>query len=95
MQTYRSSLLSALLCLFFFCCAVQAVNLQITVRDNGVGIPEKDKEHIFERGFGKNTGLGLFLAREVLSLTGIIIRETGMEGTGARFEIVVPQSKYR
>lgn len=70
-------------------------DLLIVWEDNGVGIPEKDKEHIFERGFGKNTGLGLFLAREVLSLTGIIIRETGMEGTGARFEIVVPQSKYR
>lgn len=67
----------------------------IVWEDNGVGIPKKDKEHIFERGFGKNTGLGMFLAREVLSLTGIAIRETGEEGSGARFEIWVPQRKYR
>ena len=41
MQTYRSSLLSALLCLFLLCCSVQAVNLQITVRDSfdNISIP--------------------------------------------------------
>ncbi len=41
MQTYRSSLLSALLCLVLLCCAVQAVNLQITVRDSfdNISIP--------------------------------------------------------
>ena len=33
----------------------------ITVEDNGEGIPAGDKEQIFQRGIGKNTGLGLFL----------------------------------
>jgi signal transduction histidine kinase len=63
--------------------------------DNGVGIPAKHKERIFERGFGKNTGLGMFLAREILSLTGITITETGDPGSGARFEMVVPKGMWR
>jgi PAS domain S-box-containing protein len=63
--------------------------------DNGIGVAAGQKEKIFERGFGKNTGLGLFLVREILLLTGMTIRETGTEGSGARFEIVVPKSAYR
>ena len=53
------------------------------------------RRRIFERGFGKNTGLGLFLVREILAITGITIRETGTAGTGARFEITVPRGRYR
>ncbi|MDD1728709.1 MAG: PAS domain S-box protein, partial [Methanospirillum sp.] len=63
--------------------------------DDGSGIPHELKDRIFERGYGKNTGLGLFLVREILSITGIAIRETGTYGTGARFEIVVPEGCYR
>jgi PAS domain S-box-containing protein len=63
--------------------------------DNGVGIASDNKEQIFERGFGKNTGLGMFLAREILALTGITITETGEPGKGARFEILVPEGAYR
>jgi PAS domain S-box-containing protein len=69
--------------------------LTIVWEDNGVGIPVDEKEKIFERGFGKNTGLGLFLVREVLLLTGITIKETGEPGKGARFEIAVPKGMYR
>jgi len=63
--------------------------------DDGIGIPESCKEQIFERGFGENTGLGLFLAREILAITGMSISETGVEGKGARFEIVIPQGRFR
>lgn len=68
---------------------------RIVWEDDGVGIPREEKERIFERGYGKHTGLGLFLAREVLSITGITIRETGEPGRGARFEILVPESGVR
>ncbi len=67
----------------------------IKVADNGCGIARDEKEKIFERGFGKNTGLGLFLVREILAITGIIICETGTAGSGACFEIVVPREAYR
>lgn len=44
---------------------------------------------------GKNTGLGLFLSREILSITGITLTEAGDPGKGARFEITVPDGIYR
>jgi len=67
----------------------------IVCEDDGVGISLQEKEKVFERGFGKNTGLGLFLSREILGITGITITEAGEPGKGARFEIVVPKGKCR
>jgi signal transduction histidine kinase len=67
----------------------------IIYRDDGVGIPQNDKIQIFNRGFGKNTGLGLFLSREILSITGITMQETGEPGQGVRFEIHIPPDKFR
>jgi PAS domain S-box-containing protein len=69
--------------------------LVITFADNGVGIPLGEKQKIFEKGYGKNTGLGLFLVREILAITGISIREAGVQGRGARFEITVPKGMFR
>ncbi|MBU1158125.1 MAG: PAS domain S-box protein [Candidatus Thermoplasmatota archaeon] len=69
--------------------------LVITYDDNGIGISGVDKERLFQRGFGKHTGLGLYMAREILSITGIKINETGKHGEGARFEIHVPKGAYR
>lgn len=69
--------------------------LVLVIEDNGAGIPAEEKNMIFDRGYGKNTGLGLFLVREVLSITGMSIRETGEPGKGARFEIQVPKDGYR
>ena len=70
-------------------------NLVVTWEDNGVGIANNEKERIFELWFGKNTGFGLFLAREILSLNGITIKETGKPGKGVRFEKVVPKGMFR
>jgi signal transduction histidine kinase len=69
--------------------------LVVICEDDGVGICEEDKPRLFTRGFGKNTGLGLFLAREILMFTGITIRETGIPGKGARFELRVLEGAYR
>jgi len=69
--------------------------LIISIEDDGVGISSDDKKRLFERGFGHNTGLGLFLSREILSITGITITETGEPGKGARFEIIVPKGAWR
>jgi len=65
------------------------------IEDNGVGISAKDKGRIFEKGFGHNTGLGLFLVKEILSLTEIEIMETGFPTKGARFEIHIPVGRFR
>jgi PAS domain S-box-containing protein len=67
----------------------------LVCEDDGNGIIAEEKEMIFERGFGKNTGLGLALSREILDITSITIKETGEPGKGARFEITVPEGAYR
>ncbi len=69
--------------------------IMIVCEDDGVGVPADKKEAIFRKGYFKHTGLGLFLSREILSITGITIAETGEPGKGARFEIVVPEGMYR
>ena len=70
-------------------------DLKIIFQDNGSGIPDELKEQIFERGYGKTKGLGLFLAREILGITNISIRERGIFGEGACFEIGIPKGVYR
>ena len=70
-------------------------NLFLIYEDDGVGIPDDEKEKIFTRGFGKNTGYGLFLIREILAITGFSILENGVPGSGARFVIQVPAALYR
>jgi PAS domain S-box-containing protein len=69
--------------------------LVLVFTDNGPGIPASSKEKIFEREYGRRHGIGLYLSREILSITGISIRETGEEGKGARFEILVPPGAWR
>ena len=69
--------------------------LNLIFEDNGIGIPLEEKDRIFERGYGKNIGYGLFMAREILAITKLTIRETGEPGNGARYEIRVPKRFYR
>ncbi len=69
--------------------------LVITFEDNGPGIPTADKERIFTKGQGSSGGVGLFLSREILSITGISITENGEPGKGARFELLVPPGAFR
>jgi PAS domain S-box-containing protein len=76
-------------------CAEEGDSLKVAYTDDGGGITPEDKERLFERGFGKNTGLGLFLTREILGITGISIAEAGQPGVGVRFEIVVPPGRFR
>jgi len=70
-------------------------DITIIWEDDGIGIPEDEKKKIFLQGFGRNTGFGLFLCKESLSITGIEIKETGTYGEGARFEITVPCGMWR
>jgi signal transduction histidine kinase len=70
-------------------------SLTIVCEDDGVGITDEDKKKLFRKGFGKHTGLGLFLSREILAITGITITENGVPGKGARFEMTVPKGGYR
>ena len=70
-------------------------DLIIRYRDDGIGIPPDEKQRIFEQGYGKNTGFGLFIIREILGITGLSIRETGVFRSGVLFEITVPKTAWR
>jgi signal transduction histidine kinase len=72
-----------------------ADGLVIVCEDDGVGVTPQDKTKIFAKGFGRDSGLGLFLIREILSITKISIQETGDYGKGARFEMLIPKGDYR
>jgi PAS domain S-box-containing protein len=69
--------------------------LTILCEDDGIGIPAREKEKIFAPGYGRRTGYGLFLVREILGITGATIRETGQEGKGAVFEITIPRDAFQ
>jgi signal transduction histidine kinase len=70
-------------------------DLVIIMEDDGNGISTGDKSQLFTKGAGEHTGLGLFLSREILSITRITITESGDPGKGARFEITVPKGEFR
>lgn len=67
----------------------------LSIEDNGKGIPDAQKMRIFELGFGKKAGNGLFLSEKILSIYGISIRETGVEGASARFDLAIPMEIIR
>lgn len=69
--------------------------LTIVMQDNGVGVPVERKETVFQRAITGGRTHGLFLSAEILWITKISIRETGVPGKGARFEILVPEGRYR
>jgi ABC-type amino acid transport substrate-binding protein len=62
--------------------------------DNGIGIAQSDKEKIFIRPEDGGTGHRLAAVREILTMLDMNITETGGK-EGARFEIMVPDGKYR
>lgn len=78
-----------------FSCVRSGQDLLILCEDDGTGIPDGEKEAIFRETYRRRHGHGLFLVSGILGITGIPIRETGVFGEGARFEITVPNGAYR
>jgi len=78
-----------------FCVQIKGIDTIIICEDDGIGIPSGRKDKIFSYEDGMNTGLGLYLAREILAITGITLSETGAGGSGARFEIHCPAATIR
>jgi PAS domain S-box-containing protein len=76
-------------------CRESRDGLYLFFEGDGKGIPVDQKEKIFEQGYGKTNDFGLFLAREILAVTGITIKETGDPEKKVRFEIHVPKRGYR
>src|SRR2546423_5547377 len=79
---------------------VEAAGLvRFTVRDEGLGVPRAEQERIFEkfyrldagmtRGVG-GSGLGLFIARELVKLMGGRIWVESGRGSGSAFSLELP-----
>jgi signal transduction histidine kinase len=73
--------------------------VRFAVKDEGIGIPEEERERIFEkftrldpqmtRGIG-GTGLGLYICHEIVRELGGGIWVTGNEGRGSTFGFEIP-----
>ncbi len=71
---------------------------RVTVEDNGPGIPPENLETIFERfyterphdHFGKNSGLGLSIARQITESAGGRVWAENRDGGGARLIVDLP-----
>jgi signal transduction histidine kinase len=69
----------------------EAEQLKLVYEDDGVGIPEKEKEKIFRDEYGRGTGYGLYLIRKICENYDWTIQETGVLGKGAQFTMTIPK----
>ena len=65
--------------------------LKLVYEDDGVGIAEAEKKKLFQEGYGRGTGYGLYLIRKMCEGYGWNIQETGKMGEGAQFTITIPR----
>jgi signal transduction histidine kinase len=69
----------------------------LTYQDDGVGISVENKAKLFTEGFStaNGTGLGLAIIRKILQVYGWSIKECGVPGCGAKFDITIPCSSVK
>jgi signal transduction histidine kinase len=73
----------------------EGAKVEIKVADNGIGIPQKIVDKIFQPFFttkasGQGTGLGLSLAYDIIKAHGGEIKVETREGEGSEFIIQLP-----
>jgi signal transduction histidine kinase len=75
--------------------------IQIVIEDNGVGIDNKVGEKIFNKGFTtcskdeRGTGMGLFLARDIINNYNGMIYYNSAVGKGTSFFVNIPLQVYQ
>ena len=74
--------------------------IEMIIQDNGDGIPSEIQDRIFEQGFttrGRDggTGMGLFVANEIITDYGGKISVDSKVGLGTIFKIYIPLKRYR
>jgi PAS domain S-box-containing protein len=70
----------------------EPTQLKLIYQDDGAGIPNEVKSHLFSEGYGKGTGYGLFLIKQICEAYGWAIQETGAAGKGVRFVMTIPKT---
>lgn len=71
--------------------------VEIEISDSGSGIPEENLSRIFEPFFttkrmGEGTGLGLYIARDIIERHNGDIKVESRVGEGSRFIIKLPRA---
>jgi len=66
--------------------------LKLVYEDDGVGIPDDEKKNLFQEGYGKGTGYGLYLIKRICEAYGWTIQETGQQGKGVQFTMTIPKA---
>jgi len=70
-------------------------SVKLIYKDDGVGVDDQFRKHLFEKGCGKGTGLGLCLIRTACEVYGWKVEEKGQAGKGAQFEFTIPNEKVK
>jgi PAS domain S-box-containing protein len=67
---------------------------RLIYEDNGVGVPEANKQRMFTEGFttGNGSGLGLMLVKKIVEAYGWTITEEGQLGVGVKFVMSIPKA---
>lgn len=80
-------------------CSNEQSQLSISVKDNGIGISEEDKQHLFERFFRarnaqniQGTGLGLHIITKYLELLNGKIDLQSEVNKGSTFKVIIPNT---
>lgn len=76
-------------------------NLVLSITDNGIGIGDKDRDRVFEKGFtgengrkfGASTGIGLYLCKKLADQLGLGITLSSEAGAGTTVSLVFPLGK--
>ncbi|HET8754255.1 MAG TPA: ATP-binding protein, partial [Salinimicrobium sp.] len=74
-------------------------SIEISIKDNGIGIPEKHLDQLFEgvskikrKGLNgeKSTGLGLYICKQIVSIHKGRITAENNKDVGSNFKIILP-----
>lgn len=77
-----------------------AVSVKVTVRDEGMGIPEEDIDNIFKQfyqvnsGIGGGAGLGLAIVKNIISQHGGYISVSSQPRKGSEFTFTLPKEHH-
>ena len=81
---------------------VNGESLSISIKDEGIGIPERDQKYLFERFFRasnvsniQGTGLGLTIVKRYVELLNGTLTFSSEHNKGSEFTVTLPISKIK
>jgi len=81
---------------------LRADDILVSVRDNGIGIPPEQQAKVFQKFFraenavqsgAEGTGLGLYVVKQIVELSGGTLRFASVPGEGTTFFFTLPLPK--